>query len=227
MGSVPWCQRQHVQSEPLHWSPGLDAQKKTVGATERNETDRAAWRDLTASLPAPRLIFLDECGAHIALTPLYARAPRGQRASGSVPCNRGANTTLIAGLSLEGMQAPFILEGAVDTLAFEAYVEQVLAPSLSPGQIVVLDNLSVHTGERVRQAITARGCQVLWLPTYSPDLTPIEEAFSKLKAFLRRAGARTHEALQEAIGAGLETITAQDAAGWFGHCGYPPAVTTH
>jgi transposase len=227
VGSVPRGARQHIQSEPLHPSIGLDAKKKTVGATEGNENDRAAWRDLTESLPAKRLIFLDECGAHIALTPLYARAPRGQRAFGAVPCNRGANTTLIAGLALSGMQAPFILEGAVDTLAFEAYVEQVLAPSLSPGQVVVLDNLSVHTGERVRQAISERGCQVLWLPTYSPDLTPIEEAFSKLKTFLRRVGARTHEALQEAIGAGLETITAQDAQGWFGHCGYPPAVCQH
>lgn len=169
------------------------------------------------------MIFVDECGAHIALTPLYARAPRGQRAYGSVPCNRGKNTTVIAGLSLEGMQAPFLLEGAVTTLAFEAYVEQVLAPALKSGQVVVLDNLSAHTSERVRQAITAKGCQVLWLPTYSPDLTPIEEAFSKLKAFLRRVGARTHEALAEAIGWGLETITSQDAAGWFTHCGYPPA----
>jgi transposase len=172
------------------------------------------------------LIFVDECGAHIALTPLYARAPCGQRAYGRVPCNRGANTTLIAGLSLSGMQAPMVLSGAVDAMAFEAYVEHVLAPSLKPGSIVVLDNLSAHTGERVRQAITKRECQVLWLPTYSPDLTPIEEAFSKLKAFLRRVGARTHEVLQEAIGRGLETITPQDAEGWFTHCGYPPAEPT-
>ncbi len=197
-----------------------------MGASERSEVARTAWRDLTPYLPVERLMFVDECGAHIALTPLYARAPRGQRAYGSVPCNRGKHTTLIAGLSLEGMQAPFILEGAVDTLTFEAYVEQVLAPSLKPGHIVVLDNLSAHTGDRVRQAISARGCQVLWLPTYSPDLTPIEEAFSKLKAFLRRVGARTHEALVEAIGAGLETITPQDARGWFRHRGYPPPEDT-
>jgi transposase len=222
----PWRPGQHSQHEPRHCSLGLDTKKKTLGATERNEVARAAWHDLAEYLPAERLIFVDECGTHIALTPLYARAPRGQRAYGSVPCNRGTNTTLIAGLSLVGMQAPFILEGAVNTLAFEAYVEQVLAPSLSPGQIVVLDNLSAHTGERVRQAITAKGCQVLWLPTYSPDLTPIEEAFSKLKAFLRRVGARTHELLQEAIGWGLETITSQDATGWFTHCGYPPAEHT-
>jgi transposase len=197
-----------------------------MGASERNETDRAAWHDLAPFLPVERLIFVDECGAHIALTPLYAWAPRGQRVYGSVPCNRGKNTTVIAGLSLEGMRAPFILEGAVTTLAFEAYVEQVLAPALKPGQVVVLDNLSAHTGERVRQLIEAKGCQVLRLPTYSPDLTPIEEAFSKLKTFLRRVGARTHEALAEAIGWGLETITPQDAVGWFTHCGYPPAEHT-
>jgi transposase len=110
----------------------------------------------------------------------------------------------------------------VDTLAFETYVEQVLSPSLRPGQVVVLDNLSVHKGERVRQAIEARGCQVLFLPAYSPDLTPIEETFSKLKAWLRRLGARTREALEEAITLALEQITVQDAHGWFWHCGCLP-----
>jgi transposase len=165
---------------------------------------------------------VDECGSNIALTPLYARAPRGQRAYGVAPRNWGKNTTLIAGLSLAGIQAPMILEGAVDTLAFETYVEQVLVPSLSPGQVVVLDNLSVHKDERIRQAILARGCQVLFLPAYSPDLTPIEEAFSKLKTWLRRLGARTHEALEAAITVALEQITAQDARGWFWHCGYLP-----
>lgn len=119
-----------------------------------------------------------------------------------------------------------ILECAVNTLAFEAYVEQVLAPSLTPGQIVVLDNMSTHTGQRVRQAIAERGCQVLWLPTYSPDLTPVEEAFSKLKAFLRRVGARTHEALAEAIGWGLETITAE-ASAWLVYALRLPACGGH
>lgn len=177
---------------------------------------------MTGYLPVNDLLFVDECGSHIGLTPLYARAPRGQRAYGVVPRNRGKNTTLIAGLSLAGIQAPMLLEGGVDTLAFEAYVEQILAPSLKPGQIVVLDNLSVHTGPGVRQAIEARGCQVLFLPAYSPDLTPIEEAFSKLKTWLRRLGARTREALPEAIAEALSRITAQDARGWFWHCGYLP-----
>jgi transposase len=173
-------------------------------------------------LPVNNLIFVDECGSNIALTPLFARAPRGQRAFGAVPRNRGANTTLLAGLSLNGIQAPMILEGAVDTLAFEAYVEHVLAPSLKPGQIVVLDNLSVHKGAHVRQVIEAKGGQVLFLPAYSPDFTPIEEAFSKVKVWLRRLGARTREGLLEALTQALERITAQDAHGWFWHCGYLP-----
>ena len=189
-------------------------------AAERSDADRAAWRDLRGYLPINDLVFIDECGSTIALTPLYARAPRGQRAYGSAPRNWGKNTTLIAGLTLSGIQAPFILEGAIDTLAFETYVEHVLAPSLRPGQVVVLDNLSVHKGEWVRQAIEARGCQVLFLPAYSPDLTPIEEAFSKLKAWLRRLGARTREALEQAIAEALTQITVQDAHGWFWHCGY-------
>ena len=193
-----------------------------MGAAERSETDRSAWRDLIGYLPVKQLVFVDECGSTIALTPLYARAPRGQRAYGVVPRNWGKNTTLIAGLTLKGIQAPMILEGAVDTLAFEAYVEQVLVPSLRPGQVVVLDNLSVHKGEHIRQAIEATGCQVLFLPAYSPDFAPIEEAFSKLKTWLRRLGARTREALEEAIALALKQITAQDAHGWFWHCGYLP-----
>jgi transposase len=139
---------------------------------------------------------------------------------GSVPRNRGKNTTLIAALSLEGMGAALILEGSANTTAFELYVEQILAPSLHDGQIVVMDNLQAHKSARVKQAIGAKGCQLLFLPGYSPDLSPIEEAFSKLKAALRRAGARTRESLEEAIGQALLTITAQDAHGWFQHCGY-------
>jgi len=170
-----------------------------------------------------RLVVVDECGSNIALTPRYARAPKGQRAHGSVPRNRGKNTTLLASLSLEGVGACMVIEGAVNTLAFEAYVEHFLAPSLSAGQIVVLDNLSIHKGARVRQLIEARGCELLFLPAYSPDCSPIEETFSKVKAHLRRVGARTHEALQEAIGQALETVTTADALGWFTHCGYLPA----
>ncbi|GHO79351.1 hypothetical protein KSD_71220 [Ktedonobacter sp. SOSP1-85] len=187
---------------------------------ERNEEERAAWRKKARSLPTNALVFLDETGSNIALRPLYARAPKGERAGGTVPRNRGKNTTLIASLSLSGMGAAMILEGSANTIAFELYVERVLAPSLQVGQIVVMDNLQTHKSARVRLAIEAKGCQLLFLPGYSPDLSPIEEAFSKLKTALRRAGARTREALEEAIGQALLTITAQDAQGWFQHCGY-------
>jgi transposase len=172
---------------------------------------------------ATQLVIVDETGSNIGLTPLYAYAPRGERAYGSIPRNYGKNTTLLASLSLSGMGAAMILEGASDTLAFEYYVEHILAPSLKPSQIVVMDNLSSHIGPKVRQAIQARGCQLLFLPAYSPDLSPIEEAFSKLKTFLRRVGARTHEDLWQALADALETITPHDALGWFTHCGYFPA----
>ena len=158
-----------------------------------------------------------------AIKGLYARAPKGKRAYGSVPRNRGKNMTLIAGLSRQGMTASMILDGAANGVAFEIYMEQILAPSLTAGQIVVMDNLSIHKGAKVRSAIEARGCQLLFLTGYSPDLSPIEEAFSKLKAALRRASARTREALEEAICQAVEVITAQDARGWFAHCGYLPA----
>jgi len=193
-----------------------------VGANERNEEERAAWRAEVSRLSASQLVFVDECGSNIALTPIYARAPKGQRARGRVPRNRGKNTTLIASLSFEGMGAALILEGSANAAAFEIYGEQLLAPSLQAGHIVVMDNLRAHKGERVRQAIEAKGCQVLFLPGYSPDFSPIEETFSKLKTNLRRTGARTREALEEAICQALLTVTAQDAHGWFGHCGYVP-----
>jgi transposase len=169
-----------------------------------------------------RFVWLDECGSHTSLTPRYARAPRGERARGSVPRNRGPNTTLLASMTLQGMGPAVTLEGALDSLTFTAYVEQVLAHTLRPDDIVVMDNLSAHKGGRARQAIEARGAQLWFLPAYSPDLSPIEEAFAKLKALLRRAEARTREALEAALGQALEAITPQDARGFFGHCGYLP-----
>lgn len=200
----------------LNWT----RKKKTLRASEQKEEERAAWREQAQALDAGKLVFIDECGSNIALTRLYARSPRGKRAYGTVPRNRRANITLLASLSLQGMGEALILEGPADGQAFEIYIEQILAPSLQVGHIVIMDNLSTHIGEKVRLAIEARGCQLLFLPSYSPDLSPIEEAFSKLKAFLRRMGARTPEILQEALGQALLTITAHDALGWFTHCGY-------
>lgn len=167
------------------------------------------------------LVFVDESGTNLAMTPRYGRAPRGERVVGTVPRNYGAHTTLFAALSLEGITAAMTLEGAADRAAFEVFVEQVLVPTLRPGQLVIWDNLSVHKSATAERLITARGCHILFLPPYSPDFTPIEQAFSKLKTALRRTGARTREALEAAIAAGLATITAPDVHGWFAHCGYP------
>jgi transposase len=180
-----------------------------------------AWRAALASRDVRQLVFVDESGTHTALTRLYGWAPHDQRATGQVPRNQGKNTTLVAALTLHGLQAPWTVEGAMDTLAFERYVQEVLGPTLQPGQIVILDNLSVHKADVIRQAIEARRCELLFLPAYSPDCTPIEQAFSKIKAHLRALGARTREALLEAVRQAVGTITAEDATGWFAHAGYP------
>lgn len=165
-------------------------------------------------------MWVDETGSHLGFTPTYARSPRGERARGSAPRNRGKNRTLLTALTLDGMGPGLLLDGAVDRAAFEAYVGHLLAPTLRPGQIVVVDNLTAHHSDRAKAAIEARGAELWYLPSYSPDLTPIEEAFAKFKASLRRAAARTTEALAAAIWAGLRAITPLDATGWFHHCGY-------
>jgi transposase len=155
------------------------------------------------------------------MTRLYARAPKGVRAYGSVPRNRGKNTTLIASMTLEGaMGEAMAVEGSTKAFVFEAYVEYFLAPTLKVGQIVVMDNLGAHKTDKVKELIEERGCKLWFLPAYSPDLNPIEEAFSKVKAHLRKSAARTREALLEAMGEALSSITPRDAAGWFAHCGY-------
>lgn len=220
MGANIWGEGQRSDHESSDQAAGLDAQKKTLAASERREEERVRFRNQVKEVDASQLIFLDESGSNIALTPRYARAPKGERAQGSIPRNRGKNTTLLASLSVQGVGAAMIIEGAANALVFETYLEQVLLPTLVPGQIVVMDNLSIHKGARVRQLLATQGCQLLFLPAYSPDFSPIEETFSKVKAFLRRLGARTHEALQEALAQALETVSAQDARGWFAHCGY-------
>jgi transposase len=170
-----------------------------------------------------RLVFIDESGFHTSMTRLRARAPKGERAYGEVPRNRGKNTTLIASISLEGvMGEAMTIEGATDAEVFEAYVEHFLAPTLTEGRVVVLDGLGAHRTQRVRELIEARGADLLFLPSYSPDLNPIEEAFSKIKNIVRKAGARTREALVEAIALALSAVTLEDVEGWFAHCGYHP-----
>lgn len=146
-----------------------------------------------------------------------SRAPRGKRAYGRVPRNRGKNQTLIASVALAGgMGAAMTIEGATDAPVFEAYVEKVLAPRLVEGQVVVLGNLGAHRPKRIRELIEERGCSLVYLPSYSPDLNPIEEAFSKMKNLVRKGGERTREELDRAI---AEAVILHDVAGWFAHCG--------
>ena len=183
---------------------------------------RGLWRWLASRFDARRLVFVDESGFHTSMTRLRARAPKGKRAYGKVPKNRGKNTTLIAAITLEGaMGTSMTVEGATDSEAFEAYVEHFLAPTLEKGQ-VVLDGLGAHRPKRIRELIEARGADLVFLPSYSPDLNPIEEAFSKVKALVRKEGARVREALVEAIGRALRAVTAEDAASFFAHAGYWP-----
>jgi transposase len=166
------------------------------------------------------LVFVDETSSNIAMTRRYARSPLGERIGDKVPRNYGTSTTLVAALSLSGLGEAMTLPGAMNTAAFTVYVRQLLGPSLRPGQVVMMDNLSCHHAEEVRELIEARGCTLCHLPSYSPDFSPIEPAYSKIKEALRAAGARTQPALDEAITQALEVITAEDAVGWFSHCGY-------
>ena len=165
-------------------------------------------------------MFVDECSTNIALTRLYARAPKGERAFGEAPRNWGKNITLICSLSTEGIGAAMNVEGATDGAAFETYLKHFLLPTLKTGQIVVMDNLQVHKSARVRELIESAGAELLFLPPYSPDFSPIEETFSKVKSVLRRIGARTRGALLKATGQALDAVSARDALGWFRHCGY-------
>jgi transposase len=194
-----------------------------VGASERDEFLRAAWRVVVCGrLDGRRFVFVDECSTNTSLAPIYGWSRRGQRVRFEAPRNWGANVTLLSSMSLEGMGPSLAVEGATTKAVFEAYVERVLAPSLSPGEIVVMDNLSSHKGSRIRELIEGRGCELIYLPPYSPDLNPIEEAFAKIKALLRKARSRTREALLEAMGRALDAVTASDARGFFEHRGYRP-----
>ena len=192
-----------------------------MGASERDEFLRCAWRvEVSGGLEASRFVFVDEMGSNTSLSPLYGWSRVGERLRVSAPKNWGKNVTLLSSMSMEGMGPSVAVEGATTRAVFEAYVEQALAPSLSPGQVVVMDNLSAHKGGRVRGIVEERGCELLYLPAYSPDLNPIEEAFSKVKGLIRRSEARTREALVEAMGKALGAVSARDAHGFFEHSGY-------
>ncbi len=173
-------------------------------------------------LEPKRLVFVDEMGLHTSLAPLYGYAPKGERLRLSVPRNRGPNTTLLSSITVEGMGPSMAVEGSTTAEVFEAYLEHFLVPELKPEQVVVMDNLGAHKPKRVREMIEDRGCQLLYLPAYSPDYNPIEEAFSEVKELLRKVGARPRETLVEAIGRALSAVSSRDAQGFFEHAGYRP-----
>jgi transposase len=169
-------------------------------------------------------VFVDEMGSNTSLHELYAYFPRGQRAYCSVARNRGKNTTLLSSISLSGMGPSMVVEGGANGAVIEGYLREMLVPALGKGDVVVMDNLSVHKSERMREMIEGAGAEILYLPPYSPDFNPIEEAFAKIKNLLRKAGARVREALVKAIGEALSEVTEEDARAFFEHCGYREAV---
>ena len=175
---------------------------------------------VAAVVQPERLVFVDECGTHTSSAPIYGYAPRGERLHLRVPRGRGKNTTLLSSMTTEGMGPSLTVEGATTARVFETYVEKVLAPNLKEGQIVVMDNLGAHRPKRIRKLIEQHDCELIYLPAYSPDYNPIEEAFAKIKNLLRKAAARSKEALVEAIGVALSTIDPKDARGFFEHAGY-------
>jgi transposase len=178
-----------------------------------------------SSIEPERFVFVDECSSNTSLAPLYGWARKGERAHQKAPRNWGKNITLISSIGKEwGMGASLVVEGSTNGAVFQTYLEEVLCPRLKRGQVVVMDNLSAHKGERVRELIEGEGCELIYLPPYSPDFNPIEQAFSKLKNYLRAACARSQDTLMEVIGEALSTISASDTKGFFEHCGYRAVV---
>ena len=189
-------------------------------AAERNNYKRGWFRRRARRLNKRRFIFVDESAVNTAMTRRYGRAPRGERAHDSAPRNYGTHTSVIGAMGLRGLVAALTVEGAVDTEVFNAYAERVLGPRLRRGDVVVLDNLCAHRASRIEGVAAERGAQVLWLPPYSPDYSPIEQCWSKIKTYLRGAKARTRDQLEGALAAALGLVTKADIRGWFKHCGY-------
>ncbi len=183
---------------------------------------RLAWFEAQPDLDPERLVFIDETAATTKMARLRGRCMRGQRLRAGIPHGHWKTTTFVAGLRLDGLTAPMVLDGAMTGAAFLAYMRQFLVPTLRPGDVVVMDNLRVHKVPGVRDAIEEARALLLYLPPYSPDFNPIEQAFSKLKALLRKAAARTKEALWQAITEALDAFSPQDCVGFFKNSGYEP-----
>jgi transposase len=183
---------------------------------------RAVWRERQPHLNPTQLVFIDETWATTNMARRYGRSPRGERLVASVPHGHWKTSTFLAALRHDGLVAPCVIDGAINGAAFRAYVEQFLAPTLKPGDLVVLDNLSSHKVAGVREAIEACGARLLYLPPYSPDLNPIELAFAKFKQLLRKAAARTIEALWSTIADALRAFSSDECANYLAHAGYVP-----
>jgi transposase len=200
------------------------SKKKTLHAAEQERPDvaeaRQRWKAKQPRLDAKRLVFVDETGTSTKMVRTHGRCRRGLRLIGKAPWGHWKTTTFTAGLRCDGLVAPWVLDGPMNGETFLVYVETVLAPHLSEGDIVVIDNLSAHKVEGVRAAISARGALLLYLPPYSPDLNPIELAFAKLKTLLRKAAARTRDSLWDAIGSVLTAFTSEECANYLAHRGY-------
>jgi transposase len=207
-------------------APQSDAKKKTAHAAEQDRPDvlkqRRDWFEGQIDLDPDRLVFVDESWASTNMARRYGRCRRGERLRMSVPHGHWKTTTFIAGLRNSGIVAPFVIDRPVNRTIFQAWVEHVLVPNLRNGDIVIMDNLSSHKGPRVRALIEAAGAALRYLPPYSPDFNPIEKAFAKLKALLRKAAARTLEVLWSTIGRIIDLITPAECVNMFASAGYDP-----
>jgi transposase len=181
---------------------------------------RQAWFEGQLDLDPTKLVFIDETGATTKMARRHGRAPKGERCRAGIPHGHWKTTTLTAGLRLNGIAAPMVIDGPMDGAAFLAYVKHILAPELDPGEVVIMDNLPAHRVTGVREAIEARGAGVLYLPSYSPDFNPIELAFAKIKALLRAAAARTIPDLWAAIAEAIECFTPEECRNYFAAAGY-------
>jgi transposase len=203
---------------------GPDLEKKVERAAERDRPDvaakRQAWQAEQPALDPAKLKFIDETWASTNMARKYGRSARGERLVGTVPHGHWKTTTFIAALGAQGMQAPMVIDEAMNGDLFIAYIEQVLVPTLQPGDVVILDNLGAHKRPKARQAIEKAGCTLRFLPPYSPDLNPIELAFSRLKSLLRKAGKRTVDGLWEFLGQALDAFAPQECCNYLRHCGY-------
>jgi transposase len=207
----------------------LTLKKKSLHASEQNRLDvklkREEWEQCMPGLDLDKVVFYDEIGVNTKMVRLHGRCPASQRLVDFAPAGHYSSNTLMSGMRLSGVVAPMLLDSAVNGESFAGYVEQCLAPALEPGDILIIDNLPAHKSARVTAAIENAGCILVYLPPYSPDLNPIENMWSKVKASVRAAAARTLDAVVDAVDIALRSVTESDREGYFNHCGYGGSPT--